>query len=92
MQHTHDVTLVKQLQSLSVFGNTAGLNGKSSMRLVDLETGNVLKKTSLDRQWFGEGSTRLGDKLYQITWLTNQGFIYSVPDLQQVSGEPFSST
>lgn len=54
------------------------------MRLVDVETGKVLKKTSLDRQWFGEGTTRLGDQLYQITWLTNQGFIYSVPDLKQV--------
>jgi hypothetical protein len=35
-------------------------------------------------QHFGEGLTRLGDKLYQITWLTNEGFIYSVPDLKQV--------
>lgn len=62
----------------------AGLNGQSSMRLVDLETGNVMKKTPLGQQWFGEGATRLGKKLYQITWLTNQGFTYSVPDLQPV--------
>lgn len=54
------------------------------MRLVDLETGKVLKRTALDNQWFGEGATRFGNKLYQITWLTSQGFIYSVPDLKQV--------
>eukprot|EP00878_Enallax_costatus_P010546 GHUV01011012.1.p1 GENE.GHUV01011012.1~~GHUV01011012.1.p1 ORF type:complete len:218 (+),score=45.61 GHUV01011012.1:489-1142(+) len=54
------------------------------MRMVDLETGKVLQKTPVDSQWFGEGATRFGDKLYQITWLTSQGFMYSIPDLKQV--------
>lgn len=38
----------------------------------------------MDRNWFGEGLTRLGNKLYQITWLSNKGFIYGIPNLQQV--------
>jgi glutamine cyclotransferase len=38
----------------------------------------------MDKAWFGEGLTRYKNKLYQITWLTNQGFIYSIPDLKQV--------
>lgn len=38
----------------------------------------------MTNEWFGEGLTRAGNKLYQVTWLTNQGFIYSIPDLQQV--------
>jgi glutamine cyclotransferase len=58
--------------------------GHSSMRLVRLADGKVLDKTAMGSQWFGEGTTRLGDKLYQVTWLSGAGFIYSVPDLNQV--------
>jgi glutamine cyclotransferase len=36
--------------------------------------------------YFGEGLTRMGNKLYQITWLTNEAFIYSIPDLTLVGG------
>lgn len=53
-----------------------GLNGKSSLRRVDLETGGVLQNLNLSPQYFGEGITVLGDKIYQLTWDTNVGFIY----------------
>ena len=53
-----------------------GLNGKSSLRRVDLETGGVLQSLNLSPQYFGEGITVLGDKIYQLTWDTNVGFIY----------------
>jgi glutaminyl-peptide cyclotransferase len=53
------------------------------MRRVDLETGRVQVEHRLSREWFGEGAAILGDRIYQITWLTNSGFIYSVPDLKQ---------
>ena len=53
-----------------------GLNGKSSLRRVDLETGGVLQNLNLSPQYFGEGITVLGDKIYQLTWNTNVGFIY----------------
>jgi glutamine cyclotransferase len=58
--------------------------GQSSMRLVRLADGKVISKTPMASQWFGEGTTRLGDRLYQVTWLSGAGFIYSVPDLKQV--------
>jgi hypothetical protein len=58
--------------------------GHSSMRAVRLTDGKVLTKTDMASQWFGEGTTRLGDKLYQIVWLSGAGFIYSIPDLKQV--------
>jgi glutamine cyclotransferase len=44
----------------------------------------VQATTPMSNSYFGEGLTRFGDKLYQITWLTNEGFIYSIPDLKQV--------
>eukprot|EP00882_Tetradesmus_deserticola_P009255 GHRQ01009765.1.p1 GENE.GHRQ01009765.1~~GHRQ01009765.1.p1 ORF type:complete len:308 (+),score=81.53 GHRQ01009765.1:87-1010(+) len=67
-----------------VFWESTGMYGQSSMRLVSASDGKVLAKAPMTSQWFGEGTTRLGDKLYQITWLSGAGFIYSVPDLKQV--------
>ncbi|WIA30614.1 hypothetical protein OEZ86_000694 [Tetradesmus obliquus] len=67
-----------------VFWESTGMYGESTMRAVQVADGRVLAKTPMASQWFGEGATRLGDKLYQITWLSGAGFIYSVPDLKQV--------
>ena len=53
-----------------------GLNGRSDLRRVDLETGKVLQERDLDAQYFGEGITTLGNKAYQITWQSNVGFVY----------------
>ena len=53
-----------------------GLNGKSSVRIVDLETGNVKKETDLAAEYFGEGLTILNGKLYQLTWQNQKGFVY----------------
>lgn len=55
---------------------STGLNGKSSIRKVDLATGEVLIKKDLAEEYFGEGLTVLGDKFYQLTWKSGIGFIY----------------
>ena len=55
---------------------STGLNGKSSIRKVDLATGEVLVKKDLDEEYFGEGLTVLDDKFYQLTWKAGVGFIY----------------
>ncbi|MBM7114166.1 glutaminyl-peptide cyclotransferase [Archangium primigenium] len=55
-----------------------GLNGQSSLREVELETGRVLRRVNLESQYFGEGLALHGDKLYQLTWRSNVGFIYDV--------------
>lgn len=53
-----------------------GLNGRSSLRRVDLLTGNVLQQISLDQQYFGEGIAIYGDHIIQLTWRSNTGFVY----------------
>jgi glutamine cyclotransferase len=53
-----------------------GLNGRSSLRRVDLETGEVLQQVDLETQYFGEGITIFGEKLYQLTWRSQTGFVY----------------
>jgi glutamine cyclotransferase len=53
-----------------------GLRGQSTLRLVELETGNVLKLRRLPVHLFGEGVAVLGDKIYQLTWQAQVGFVY----------------
>lgn len=53
-----------------------GQVGRSSIRRVDLETGEVLQRRNLMPPHFGEGIVIFGDKLYQLTWRSGVGFIY----------------
>jgi glutamine cyclotransferase len=55
---------------------STGLNGASSLRKVDLQSGQVLQSYALPAQYFGEGLTLFGGKLIQLTWQTHIGFVY----------------
>ena len=57
---------------------STGLNGKSSLRQVELETGRVLKKYDLPFQYFGEGLTLWHGSLIQLTWTSGKGFVYNL--------------
>ena len=53
-----------------------GLYGESKLQKVELETGHVTQSSSLPDNFFGEGITILKDKIIQLTWLENTGFVY----------------
>jgi len=53
-----------------------GLYGKSSLRRVELKTGNVLQVYKLPDEYFGEGITIFRDTIIQLTWKSNKGFVY----------------
>lgn len=53
-----------------------GLNGRSSIRRVKLETGEVLQSRPLDAAHFGEGITLFGDRLFELTWRSGIAFVY----------------
>jgi len=55
---------------------STGLNGRSSLRMVDLGTGNVLQKHDLPAEYFGEGLTDWGSTLIQLTWTSHRAFVY----------------
>ncbi|MHB8808677.1 MAG: glutaminyl-peptide cyclotransferase [Desulfobulbaceae bacterium] len=61
-----------------VLFESTGLNGRSSLRRVDLETGAVLQSRELPRQYFGEGVAVLGKRIIQLTWRSGVGFIYDL--------------
>jgi glutaminyl-peptide cyclotransferase len=53
-----------------------GLNGRSSIRKVKLENGEVLQIEKVDSQYFGEGIAIVNDTLYELTWQSGIGFLY----------------
>jgi glutamine cyclotransferase len=53
-----------------------GMKGSSAVRRVDLEIGNVLQTHALSDEFFGEGITVFGDKIIQLTWQSQKGFVY----------------
>jgi glutaminyl-peptide cyclotransferase len=64
---------------------STGLQGKSSIRKVDLDTGKVLQISSLDDRYFGEGMTLWQDRLIQLTWVSKTGLVYDKKTLKQLT-------
>lgn len=61
---------------------STGLNGKSTFRKVDLQSGQALTKLPFNKKYFVEGSVMLGDKLYILTWTNKVIFIYDASTLE----------
>ena len=61
---------------------STGLNGKSTFRKVDLQSGKALTKLPFNKKYFVEGSVILGDKLYILTWTNKVIFIYDADTLE----------
>jgi glutaminyl-peptide cyclotransferase len=61
---------------------STGEEGRSTLRRVDLDSGQTLKKVDLASQYFGEGMTVLNNKIYQLTWQHHVGFIYDYQTFQ----------
>jgi glutaminyl-peptide cyclotransferase len=59
-----------------------GLNGKSTLRKVQIETGQVLQKIDLSAEYFGEGITLAGGEIVQITYQSQIGFVYGLSDFK----------
>lgn len=65
---------------------------ESVLGILDLETGKIDTKVKLDRYiYFGEGSTILNDKIYQLTYKNQKGFVYDVKTFEQIQTFEFES-
>jgi glutamine cyclotransferase len=58
------------------FYESDGLFGQSSLRRVAYPSGDVVKKVDVPREHFAEGLAMVGDRLIQLTWRSNKGFVY----------------
>jgi len=60
-----------------IFYESDGQYGSSSLRKVEVKTGKVLQKIDIDKKYFAEGITVIGDKIIQLTYKEGIGFIYN---------------
>ncbi|MFD2285714.1 glutaminyl-peptide cyclotransferase [Pedobacter petrophilus] len=67
------------------FYESAGDYGHSSLRKVEPSTGKVVLKADLDKQYFGEGMTVVGDKIVQLTYREKTGFVYDKNTFKKLS-------
>ena len=61
-----------------------GTRRDSSLRRVDLQTGAIELYKALPDQYFGEGITNFANKIFQLTWKSQVGFIYDAENLEQI--------
>jgi len=61
-----------------------GLEGRSSLRKVELNTGKVLQRLDLPGAYFSEGLALWKDKLIQLTWKSKIGFVYDRATFRQL--------
>ena len=59
---------------------STGRYGESTLRKVDLDSGEVLQLASLPEDFFAEGLTGWEDMLVQLTWREGTGFVYRQTD------------
>jgi glutamine cyclotransferase len=57
---------------------STGMEGQSSVRKVRLETGEVVQRHDLPAQYFGEGIINWKQRLLQLTYKTQVGFVYDL--------------
>lgn len=73
------------------FYEGTGENGKSGLYKVNPATGNPVQSVLLDEVYFGEGITILNNKIYQITYRNQKGFIYNLSDFALIDSFQYKS-
>ncbi len=63
----------------------------SSLRQEELATGSIIQQTNLSLNYFGEGMTIVNNKIIQLTWQTNIGFIYDKNTFTQIGNFTYSN-
>ena len=79
-EYPHDPSAFTQGLAISdgrLYEST-GRYGASSIRRVDIETGQVERMGALNSRLFGEGLTIRGDRAYQLTWQSGLGIVYDL--------------
>lgn len=64
---------------------------KSVIGPVDIKTGRIQVKAELNKEYFGEGIVFFKDKIYQLTYQNNLGFIYDAKTFKQLGRFSFSN-
>jgi glutaminyl-peptide cyclotransferase len=62
---------------------STGLEGKSSVREVEVQTGAVKRRLDLSPTIFGEGLADVDGRLVQLTWKNQTAFVYDLATFKQ---------
>ncbi|KAG5186005.1 glutamine cyclotransferase [Tribonema minus] len=71
---------------------STGMQGQSEVRIIDLETGEVLKRQQLPSYVFGEGMVIHEGIVHQITWHHKQGYAWNATTLEPTHSFQFETT
>ena len=66
------------------FIESTGEVGRSSLRRVEMETGQLIQIVDVPAPYFAEGITLLKGKVYQLTWQHHLGFIYDAWTFEKI--------
>lgn len=61
---------------------STGRYGQSSLRRLNVRTGEAERQLSLSADLFGEGLARVEDKLVQLTWREGRALVWRLPELE----------
>lgn len=76
----------------SLYYESTGNFGQSSVRIVNLASGQVMRLHDMDSAYFGEGMTYYNGKLVQITWMSGTGFVYDANNLEVLEEFTYETT
>jgi len=79
-KYKHDPSAFTQglvYQNDHFFESTGGW-GSSEIRKINKHTGKVINFNKLQSKYFGEGITIYDNKIFQVTWKSNKGFVYDI--------------
>jgi len=68
-----------------------GENGKSNIYKINIQKNVIVQKVALPEKFFGEGITILKDRVYQLTYKHQQGFVYNLSDFALIDSFKFVS-
>jgi glutaminyl-peptide cyclotransferase len=91
-RHPHDPDAFTQgllFHDGRLFEST-GLEGRSTLREVELTTGRVLRQVELSPREFGEGLARVDDRLVQITWQNQIAHVWDLESFERLAQHRYS--
>lgn len=62
---------------------STGRKGQSQLKYVDVKSGKAIKAVPLKPEYFGEGSTKVGNQIIVLTWRENVGLVYDATTLEE---------
>lgn len=70
---------------------STGENGTSGIYKTNLQSAKLLQSVDLNEKYFGEGITIFNDKIYQLTYKAQKGFIYDLNTFAKIDSFTFES-